>query len=242
MGAAMGSTRLPGGRPRQGGRWLRTGVEQLGSLGQRRPARHRQPADAGPDIGRGRNRGRWGGLLPVAGPRARCAAVARPSRARAHLRGHRWRCRRRAPGGSRMQWFLDTPRLTVDCVDWVAAHDLAAVCTDTVSPDGIQPARDFGRFETSQPFHVGAIVGLGLTIGELFDLEDLAAHCADRGRWIFLLSMSPRRFPRRRGFAGQPGRGHVMTVPVILVVPSRRPDAARRRGRAGTGGTRPPRG
>ena len=42
---------------------------------------------------------------------------------------------------------------------------------------------------------------LGLTQGQNFDLEDLAADCADDGRWTFLLEASPIPFT---GAVGSP--------------------------------------
>ena len=41
------------------------------------------------------------------------------------------------------------------------------------------------------PFHVCAIPNMGLTLGEIFFLEDLAADCAADGRYAFLLVAPP---------------------------------------------------
>ena len=42
-----------------------------------------------------------------------------------------------------------------------------------------------------QPLHQVVIPNLGLTIGELWDLDALAVVCAEQGRYEFLLSAAP---------------------------------------------------
>ena len=42
-----------------------------------------------------------------------------------------------------------------------------------------------------QPLHQVVIPNLGLTIGEMWDLEELADACARLGRYDFLLSAPP---------------------------------------------------
>ena len=55
--------------------------------------------------------------------------------------------------------------------------------------------------DVSLPIHVIAIVHMGLTIGEIFDLEALATDCAKDGRYEFLLSAAPIPFT---GAVGSP--------------------------------------
>lgn len=49
------------------------------------------------------------------------------------------------------------------------------------------------------PFHVVAIPNMGLTLGEIFCLEDLAAACAADGRYAFLLVAPPLPVTRAAG-------------------------------------------
>ena len=42
-----------------------------------------------------------------------------------------------------------------------------------------------------QPLHQVVIPNLGLTIGEMWNLDALAEACASAGRWEFLLSAPP---------------------------------------------------
>ena len=49
------------------------------------------------------------------------------------------------------------------------------------------------------PFHVVAIPNMGLTLGEIFFLEELAADCAADGRYAFLLVAPPLPVTRAVG-------------------------------------------
>jgi kynurenine formamidase len=82
------------------------------------------------------------------------------------------------------------PGLTTSCCRWFKRHDIAAVATDTLVFEvypGEDPAALF-------PVHLLHLVDMGLTQGQNFDLEDLAADCAADGRSSFLLEASPIPF------------------------------------------------
>ena len=51
------------------------------------------------------------------------------------------------------------------------------------------------------PFHIGALVGLGLWLVDNMNLEDIAAACTERSRWEFLLTLAPLRL---RNVTGSP--------------------------------------
>ena len=46
-------------------------------------------------------------------------------------------------------------------------------------------------FKAFQPLHQVAIPHIGLLIGEMWDLDALAAHCAADGRYEFWLTAAP---------------------------------------------------
>lgn len=73
-------------------------------------------------------------------------------------------------------------------------HRVAAVATDTVTVE-------LFPLQQGRPSLHLAIARLGLTLGELFDLEDLAADCAATGRYESLLFSSPLNV---RGGVGSP--------------------------------------
>ncbi|KAI1108014.1 hypothetical protein F5Y14DRAFT_457511, partial [Nemania sp. NC0429] len=70
---------------------------------------------------------------------------------------------------------------------WIWDH-FAAVAGD-------QPA--FERWPPTEPWYMHEVLlaGWGCPIGELFDLEKLAAHCRDAGRWTFFVSSEPCNVP-----------------------------------------------
>ncbi len=99
--------------------------------------------------------------------------------------------RRREPqeGGS--------PGLTVECTRWLSEHDIAAVCSDNMTVE-VTGTNGDGPL---MPFHMVALRDMGLLLGELFDLEDLAADCARDGVFEFLFVGAPLNIP---GAVGSP--------------------------------------
>jgi kynurenine formamidase len=87
----------------------------------------------------------------------------------------------------------DFPGVSVHTAPWLHARQIAAIASDNyaveVRPSELPPFRN--------PFHVVAIPNMGLTLGEIFNLEALAADCASDGRWAFLLVAPP--LPVTRG-------------------------------------------
>jgi kynurenine formamidase len=81
----------------------------------------------------------------------------------------------------------DSPGVSVHTAPWMHARQIAAVACDNyaveVRPSELPPFRS--------PFHICAIPNMGLTLGEIFFLEELAADCAADGRWEFLLVAPP---------------------------------------------------
>jgi len=76
------------------------------------------------------------------------------------------------------------------CALWFHDHDLAAVATDTMAFEVWPPQRKDCLF----PLHLLDLVEMGLLQGQNFDLEALAADCADDGVYEFLLEASPEPF------------------------------------------------
>ncbi|TMA67628.1 MAG: cyclase family protein [Deltaproteobacteria bacterium] len=79
------------------------------------------------------------------------------------------------------------PGLGAACVEWLHARQVAAVATDTVAVEVI-PWEDPA---VPLPVHLLCIRDMGLTLGEMFDLDELAADCARDGVWEFLFSAPP---------------------------------------------------
>jgi kynurenine formamidase len=82
------------------------------------------------------------------------------------------------------------------CVDWLADRNIAAITCDTIGLEVLPGEPDQPRV---LPVHHSLLVDLGLTIGELWDLDKLAADCAEDGRYEFLLVAPPLYLPRAVG-------------------------------------------
>jgi hypothetical protein len=80
---------------------------------------------------------------------------------------------------------------------WMHATEVAAVATDTWGFE-VRPNEFDDAF---QPLHQVVIPNMGLTIGEMWDLDQLAEDCAADGRWDFLLTAPPLRIT---GAVGSP--------------------------------------
>lgn len=69
------------------------------------------------------------------------------------------------------------PGISTRAIPWLHEHDVAMVATDTAACS-VVPPEPGDEFLT---WHVAALRDLGLLVGELFDLDELAADCAADG-------------------------------------------------------------
>ena len=79
------------------------------------------------------------------------------------------------------------PGVSVYTAPWMHAKQIAAVASDNYAVE-VRPS-EMAVFRS--PFHACAIPNMGLTLGEIFYLEDLAKDCAADGRYAFLLVAPP---------------------------------------------------
>ncbi|HEV8673837.1 MAG TPA: cyclase family protein, partial [Methylomirabilota bacterium] len=79
---------------------------------------------------------------------------------------------------------------------WLRARGVAMWGSDTHNDVTPTPYPAMGH-----PFHIGALVGLGLWLIDNMNLEDAARACAERNRWEFLLTIAPLRL---RNVTGSP--------------------------------------
>jgi len=85
--------------------------------------------------------------------------------------------------GSAREFMGDEPGLTLDACEWLHAHDVAAVAFDNWAVERF-PSEDP---DARMPVHYVLIRDMGMTLGEMFDLEALADDCAADGVYEFLL-------------------------------------------------------
>ena len=69
------------------------------------------------------------------------------------------------------------PGISTRAIPWLHEHDVAMIATDTAACS-VVPPEPGDAFLT---WHVAALRDLGLLVGELFDLDELAADCAADG-------------------------------------------------------------
>jgi len=89
----------------------------------------------------------------------------------------------------------DAPGLAFETAAWIHAKEIAAICTDTwgceVRPNETQDA--------SQPWHWVVIPMIGITMGEIFYLKDLADDCAADSVYEFFFCAPPLPITRAVG-------------------------------------------
>ncbi len=85
---------------------------------------------------------------------------------------------------NREAYMRQMPGLGLDCARWLYEREVAAVATDTNAVEVI-PFEDPG---IPLPLHLVCIRDIGLILGEMFYLEELAADCTRDGQWDFLLA------------------------------------------------------
>ena len=80
------------------------------------------------------------------------------------------------PGG-------DAPGMAFETLEWVQRTELAALATDTwgaeVRPNETEPG-------INQPWHWITIPMMGMTMGEIFNVKELAEDCAADGVYEYL--------------------------------------------------------
>jgi kynurenine formamidase len=81
---------------------------------------------------------------------------------------------------------------------WLRDSGIAALAADNFAVEAFPPA-DFAAGNPSLPLHRLCLFELGIHLGELWWLSDLAAHLRAAGRSRFLLTAPPLRLPRAVG-------------------------------------------
>lgn len=81
----------------------------------------------------------------------------------------------------------DAPGLAFETCEWIFRKEIAAICTDTWGCE----VRPNETSDASQPWHWVVIPMIGITMGEIFYLKDLAADCAADRVYEFLFCGPP---------------------------------------------------
>jgi kynurenine formamidase len=95
-----------------------------------------------------------------------------------------------APHRDLIAYTWPSPGLTIETAEWFHAHDVAAVATDTLVFE-VFPCQ---YEDIYLPVHLLHLVEMGMTQGQNWVLDELAADCADDGQYSFLLDATPLPF------------------------------------------------
>jgi kynurenine formamidase len=82
---------------------------------------------------------------------------------------------------------------TKEMLEWLWENQFAAVAGDQPAWESSPVGREGINPETV--IHQWLLGGWGMPIGEMFNLEELAEHCKNMGRWSFFLSSVPLNVP-----------------------------------------------
>ncbi|WFB07873.1 cyclase family protein [Streptomyces sp. LX-29] len=97
---------------------------------------------------------------------------------------------RRYLEGDRQGYAFPSPGLSIRTPEWFHARDVAAVANDTLTFEIVPPEIE----DLWLPVHALDLVEMGMPQGQNWNLEELAAACAQEGRYAFLLSATPEPF------------------------------------------------
>ncbi len=98
-------------------------------------------------------------------------------------------------GGDRQAYGVPSPGPSLQTVQWFRDHDVAAVATDNITFE-VYPSE---REDAMLAIHLLHLVDMGMTQGQNWNFEELAADCADDGRYSFFLDASPLPFTNAVG-------------------------------------------
>ena len=97
--------------------------------------------------------------------------------------------------GDRETYIAPAPGPSLQSVEWFRDRDVAAVATDSYTGE-VFPREVKGTY---LPVHLLHLVDMGMTQGQNFDFETLAADCAEDGRYAFFIDASPQPFTNAVG-------------------------------------------
>ncbi|KAI8635409.1 putative cyclase-domain-containing protein [Xylariaceae sp. FL1651] len=92
---------------------------------------------------------------------------------------------------------------TVESAKWIWNKQFSAVAGDAWAFEALPPVKEDGSLSTHLELvlHPWLLSMFGMSIGELWDLRALSAHCKASGRYSFMLTSAPLNIP---GLVGSP--------------------------------------
>lgn len=97
--------------------------------------------------------------------------------------------------GDAASWIAGEPGLSQACCAWLRERDVAVVGSDNWGIEVFPGENPNCVFNV----HMILIRDMGMTLGEIFDFEELATDCANDGIWEFFFCAPPLKFTRGLG-------------------------------------------
>jgi kynurenine formamidase len=91
----------------------------------------------------------------------------------------------------------DAPGFAFETAYWIRQHDIAAICSDTWGCE----VRPNETRDANQPWHWVVVPAIGVSMGEIFYLKEIAEDCAQDKVYEFFFVAPPLHLP---GGAGSP--------------------------------------
>ena len=88
-------------------------------------------------------------------------------------------------GKSPPNFWAGEPGIGLDCVEWLYTREVAAIASDNFGVEVVK------RGTMSMTCHCVLIRDMGMTLGEIFDLDAMAADCEADGVWEFFFTSPP---------------------------------------------------
>jgi kynurenine formamidase len=86
--------------------------------------------------------------------------------------------------GDKAAFMKSEPGIGVECIEWLRERDVAVIASDNFAIEPIPPQKGAGFMWV----HMVLIRDLGMTLGEIFDLDELAADCEADEQWDFFFT------------------------------------------------------
>jgi len=87
------------------------------------------------------------------------------------------------------RYWNGEPGLALDCASWLHENEISAVASDNWGIEVMAP----GAAGYTTEVHAVLIRDMGMSLGELFVLDELAQACEERGDWSFFFTAPPLR-------------------------------------------------
>ena len=87
--------------------------------------------------------------------------------------------------GSATNFWKGEPGIGLSCVEWLYKREVAAIAADNFGVEVVAAG------EMSLVCHCVLIRDMGMTLGEIFNLDALAADCEEDGVWEFFFTSPP---------------------------------------------------